>query len=787
MKSILKNFLSIFRRFRLAMILNILGLSVAFSAFMLIIMQLEYDLNFNRTLPNADHIYRVNKSIYSDGNSLCAIVSRPTEEIFSKSSSHIEAGVLLHCLLEDFTFSTEIRGERHSYTETVQKTTSGLTDVFRFDMAEGNAHALQEPSQVLQPLSMAKKIFGSEPATGKILKSEEETFTVGGVYKDFPRNSSISNIVYKKMADDYYANEWTSAMCIYYIRLDDPANASGIVDNFKRLFNPRPAFGFDTWEEVGEGFSLTPFTELHYVTGIDFDFVPKTSKETLLLLFCIALVVLIVAGINYTNFSMAMAPVRIKTINTHKVLGAGEGNIRFSLLSEAIGIAFISFLLSLLLVKLFGYMPISGVVDADISLNERLLFITAIIAFITGIIAGIYPAYYMTSFTPALVLKGSFGLSAQGRRLRNGLIAVQFTSAFVLIIGAAFMYLQNRYMMQSSLGYDKDLLIVSKISPSIIDNYQITENEMKSFAGVEAISYAFYLLSNPEDIYPNSGNEYNGQLIRYRVIAVYPSFLKTIGVALNEGRDFLEGDMESHCRFIFNELARAKYNLEVEGIIGQLGPVIGFIPDIKFASFRQQMEPMAFMLLTKESDWEDDLKPNYIYVRVTAGTNMIAAKRHIENSLRKIDTEYAFNVRFYDDVLNATYEKERKLNSLITLFSLIAVFLSIMGVFGMVVFESEFRRREIGIRKVFGSTVGEILLLFNKTYVRILCICFVLAAPVAWYAVDKWLENFAYKTPVYWWVYLLAFAAVLIVTVCTVTFQNWRAANTNPIDTIKSE
>ncbi|GHT28513.1 hypothetical protein AGMMS49574_02990 [Bacteroidia bacterium] len=164
-----------------------------------------------------------------------------------------------------------------------------------------------------------------------------------------------------------------------------------------------------------------------------------------------------------------------------------------------------------------------------------------------------------------------------------------------------------------------------------------------------------------------------------------------------------------------------------------------------------------------------------------------AAMAHVRSSLQFFDSEYPFNVRFFDEVINGLYENEQKLSSLITLFSLVAIFISIVGVFGLVVFDGEYRRKEISIRKVFGSTTTEILVAFNKSYVRILGICFVPAAPVAWYAVDKWLENFAYKTPMYWWVYLVSFATVFILTVCTVTFQNWRAANTNPAESLKSE
>jgi putative ABC transport system permease protein len=208
------------------------------------------------------------------------------------------------------------------------------------------------------------------------------------------------------------------------------------------------------------------------------------------------------------------------------------------------------------------------------------------------------------------------------------------------------------------------------------------------------------------------------------------------------------------------------------------------MPDIKFASFRMAVEPMAFYVWGTQN-WGD--QANYAYIKLTKGTSMRAAMSHINTTLAGFNSDYPFEVRFFDEVLQRLYEKETALNSLISLFSMLAIFISIVGVFGLVVFDSESRGKEIGIRKVLGASVIGIIIMFNKSYFRILAICFVIAAPLAWYAVTRWLENFAYKTPMYWWVYLLAFVAVGIITACTVTFQSWRVANDNPLKAIKSE
>jgi len=204
------------------------------------------------------------------------------------------------------------------------------------------------------------------------------------------------------------------------------------------------------------------------------------------------------------------------------------------------------------------------------------------------------------------------------------------------------------------------------------------------------------------------------------------------------------------------------------------------MPDVKFASFRTMIEPMAFYVY---DGWHSGIA----HIKLKKGADVHAAMSYIRSTLAGFDADYPFKIRFYDDVLQNLYEKETALSSLIALFSLMAVFISVVGVFGLVVFESECRRKEVGIRKIFGASVMGIIIMFNKVYFKILLICFVIAAPFAWYAVSRWLQNFAYKTPMYWWVYVLVFVVIGIITAGTVTFQNWRVANDNPVKAIKTE
>jgi putative ABC transport system permease protein len=543
-------------------------------------------------------------------------------------------------------------------------------------------------------------------------------------------------------------------------------------------------FGDDS--DMGTGFEiyLTALSDIHFLPDMQYDFVPKVSPNTLLILFGIAIIIIVIAAINFTNFSTALAPMRIKSINTQRVMGALRRTMRLLLVFEAVFISLLSYIVAIGLIPVFQDTQLVHLVDADLSINANLQIVagTALVALLTGLLAGIYPSRFMTSFAPALVLKGSFGLSPKGKRLRNTLIGIQFLSSIVLIIGALFMYLQNYFMQNSDLGFQKDGIIVVE-SGRISKSYDAFSNQIKAHPGVDDITYSTMLMSG-SDGYSKWSSQYRGKEILYQVFPVHYTFLDLMGIEVIEGRGFRQEDANAdHGAFIFNESARKQLELELnvsfEG--WHNSKIIGFVPDIKVASFRMIAEPTAFFV-HKNMNWVGDL--NYAYIKLSKGANIRDAMAHINTVLAEYDSNYPFEIRFFDEVVQQLYEKEISLSSLISLFSLIAIFISIVGVFGLVVFDSECRRKEIGIRKVFGATTTGIIVMFNKVYFKILVICFVVAVPIAWYAVNKWLQNFAYKTPIYWWVFLLAFVAVGVITIATVTFQNWRIANENPVNSI---
>ena len=784
MKTIIRNVLGVVRRFKMATLLNVMGLSIAFAAFIILMIQLQYDWGFDRFQKNAERIYRVGLYTPDWGNQV--VVSPPFAEAFVQSTPHIETGALLSSWGSQLALKRGNDTNETSFWCPVNAITPEYASVFDFQMLEGKIESLDNPGYVLIAQSQAEKFFGDEPAVGKQLTADKLSFVVGGVYKDFPQNSVIQNAVYRRIGEKENQDNWNANGYQLYVLLDDPGKKDQIIADFKNHFNHE----YYDWKT--KDVRLTQLTDIYYEADARFDSQKdKGNKTMVFVLFTIAVLIVVIAGINFTNFSNALVPMRIRSINTQKVLGGSDNTLRCAMLVEAVAICLFSFILSLFIVKGMANTWLADMVSGELSLkaNIPLLIGAGVLAALTGLLAGAYPAWHITSFSPALVLKGSFGLSPSGKRMRSLLVSFQYVISFALIIAALFIYLQNHYMLASSLGFDKEHVAIVELNGQLIKNIEAVENRLEQEVSVQEVSFAEDLLS-ASDEYTDFGRGYRENNVQFKVFVVSPDFLRLMNIPVISGRDFLQEDSKSVGGvYLFNEAARLQYDLVAgEYITGnewyEAPPALiaGFIDDIKYASFRTEVAPMAFYVSPAAG-----YRPRYAYIKIKAGADIRDAVASIRKALTSIDKNFPAEIRFYDTILNNLYKRELSIGWLISLFSLIAVFISVVGVLGLVIFESEYRKKEIGLRKVHGATTSQILLMFNKVYVRILIVCFVLAIPVAYYGVNRWMVYFAYKIPMYWWVYAVAFVVVSVITFLTVTFQNWKTANENPVESIKTE
>lgn len=795
MKLMIRNLLYLFKRFKTAVVLNLFGLTIAFAAFLLIVMQVDYEMNYDAMHSKSGRTFRLeaNHGEFEHNAIHCLMFS----DAFVNSSAHITDysyrypfyGGERYCQIDE----VDDQGEAKVFKENFQLCLPNISDVFDFHMKEGSVECLSIPGSVLIPESVAKRLFDKQSAIGKRIRMSGSSgwqpvsttiLTIGGVYKDFPGNTTVQNRIYVPMDQlDLLKSSWQMYANEIYVTLDDPLNKEEVLDHFNKTFDfAKSQMG--SAQEIA--LRLTPLKEVYYTHDTTFDFNPKGHRETNYVLLGIAFLILFIAGINFTNLTTSLIPLRLKTINTHRVLGCSIYKLRAISLIESIVICLISYILALFIVNDLSYTPIANWVDADIRLSQykALILLTALIAILTGCLAGLYPAIRSTSYAPALVLKGSFGLSPKGKKVRVALIGFQYTVSIALIIVTLFMGLQNHFMTSSEqLGFNKDQVAIVNLTPEIYAKHKPQYiQKLKDYPGIEDVAFSVYELSKEDDMIDLEYARHEDKDVFFKVFYASENFLSVMDIQVEEGRDFTWEDLnKAQSDYIINPAAERDFHLHPGDRFNDR-TVLGVSKDFRFNSCRIASSPFVFALNN------DIPNPKLVsYIRFNSKTNLQEAVAHVRETLKEIDPTFPFEISFYNTILNNLYQKEQTLGKLISLFGIMAILISIVGVFGLVLFETQYRRKEIGIRKINGATTGQILLMFNKTYIRIVSVCFIISIPIAWMGTQQWLENFAYKTPLHLWVFIVAFLIILSVTIGTVTFRNWQAANENPVNSVKSE
>lgn len=795
MKLMIRNLLYLFKRFKTAVVLNLFGLTIAFAAFLLIVMQVDYEMNYDAMHSKSGRTFRLeaNHGEFEHNAIHCLMFS----DAFVNSSAHITDysyrypfyGGERYCQIDE----VDDQGEAKVFKENFQLCLPNISDVFDFHMKEGSVECLSIPGSVLIPKSVAKRLFNKQSAIGKRIRMSGSSgwqpvsttiLTIGGVYKDFPGNTTVQNRIYVPMDQlGLLKSSWQMYANEIYVTLDDPLNKEEVLDHFNKTFDfAKSQMG--SAQEIA--LRLTPLKDVYYTHDTTFDFNPKGHRETNYVLLGIAFLILFIAGINFTNLTTSLIPLRLKTINTHRVLGCSIYKLRAISLIESIVICLISYILALFIVNDLSYTPIANWVDADIRLSQYkgLILLTALIAILTGCLAGLYPAIRSTSYAPALVLKGSFGLSPKGKKVRVALIGFQYTVSIALIIVTLFMGLQNHFMTSSEqLGFNKDQVAIVNLTPEIYAKHKPQYiQKLKDYPGIEDVAFSVYELSKEDDMIDLEYARHEDKDVFFKVFYASENFLSVMDIQVEEGRDFTREDLnKAQSDYIINPAAERDFHLHPGDRFNDR-TVLGVSKDFRFNSCRIASSPFVFALNN------DIPNPKLVsYIRFNSKTNLQEAVAHVRETLKEIDPTFPFEISFYNTILNNLYQKEQTLGKLISLFGIMAILISIVGVFGLVLFETQYRRKEIGIRKINGATTGQILLMFNKTYIRIVSVCFIISIPIAWMGTQQWLENFAYKTPLHLWVFIVAFLIILSVTIGTVTFRNWQAANENPVNSVKSE
>ena len=778
----MKNFIAILRRYSIAMIMNFAGLVLALTAFMVLMLQISYQVEFDKGHPTSGRIYRVDKIGAVDDDIFKNIIPRGYADDIIGSSPHIIAGTIdcpfigetvFNAILEDgmppFAFKSK--------TDVIYP---DFFKVFGTKFIEGSAEALNDLSQIAIPESLAKKLYGNESAIGHILTHNEgykfgagrtKEFSVGAVYKDFPANSQIGNHIYLNVGSLHEGN-YGGANFACWVLLDSADNKELVEQNFNDNYN----YTDSDWLTDIE---LPPIEEIYF--GDEGSTIWKTgSRKQVWILICISILVMLIGGINYATFFTSLAPMRVKAVNTRKVLGSSIGKLRGELMLEAVLFSLAAFIVALgVMYPVSDWLVALGVSDMTFDFTSKLslVLITGLISIVIGLAAGVYPSFYVTSLPTAFALQGNFAFSVAGRRFRTVMITLQFAITFALMIFALTVYRQNEYMTGYDTGFEKDRIAVVQISA---EQYQFKsewlQERLCSLPEVEDVAFALEGMGF-SDSYSTFTLELEGQQVRCFSIYCSHNFLDVMGIPVVDGRNFLVSDVGNA---IMNQrLKDLGGKIEItEG----MGSIIGQTSDVRINSLRNETAPICYIYVPK-----DFATLGYVYIRLQNGYDKTGVTEKINAILTEMDPSYFFEVEYYEEVMERVYESEIRQGKIISIFSLLAAALSLIGVFGQVLLDVQYRRRDLAVKKVYGAETAGLMLDGLKRYAIIGIVSYAIAVPAAHYAVSRWLENFVEHTGLSAWTFILTFVVIMILTIGVAGFQYWNSANADPAEALRKE
>ena len=795
----MKSLLYLFRRYRLATLLNLLGLGVAVATFYLFMTQVIYNRTYNHNIHDHEHMYRL--EIYGGlfGEDWGCNICRPFVTLLKEIPQVKDA-----TYISPYINKTDVKvGNRTITVPLINMGKPGI-EFFTGKLLSGSSKTCGDGHNVIVSRSTAEKMFGTANAAGKTFEGEngdggKTTVTVVGVSEDMPDNCTLPNGVYI-CENESVMNEQSEWSFNVYMLLDDGANPKKVERATKLAFmkandvSEKDEKKFD--KEVNMKIRITPVDDI-YFSGVGPN--DRGNRNLVGVLTVASVFVLFIAMLNLLNFSLSEIPMRMRGINTRRVMGASVGSLRLKMIMENVMFAFVALLIGILLVVAFQRNEsCMKLVSGDIHFTSHMVLaaIMAVSALVVGALSAVVPAFYSTSFTPAMVLKGSFGLSPRGRRLRMAIMAVQFCLAFALTIYIGVMSSQSSYIFNSDYGFNKNEVFYTWLSDEAKAKKDAVRAELKKLPFVESVGFAQNAIGT-SDGYMGWGR---GDDEHHMVLQVLPcdyEYLRTMQLKIVEGRDFRESDMKTGA-YVLNKTAMAQYKWLVVGdSIGRQNGgwgsqsnynIVGVCNNFKLKSMRcdNSNVAVAFVIFGPDmAEWGD--RCGQVFVRVAKNQDKIEAKRRIAEVLNRLDGSQKYEMWFLDDDLQQTYVEEFRFISQVKLFAIICIIITIIGVFSLTMFETEYRRKEIAIRKVMGSSVGSVVSLFAMRYALPLVVAFVVAAPVGWWLSNSWLQSFAEHTPIHWWLFPLSFVLVSAVVVITVIIQSWRVATANPVESIKTE
>jgi putative ABC transport system permease protein len=802
----IKNYLTIgwrsLTRNRVFSFINMFGLAIGLACCMLISGYLYQELTYDTYAANAKQLYRVNLgTVGSVGTDNYPIVDIAVGEGMKNAFPEIAAFTRLSNLAPTF-----VKANDQQFKETnISMADANFLEMFSIPLLEGDAKtSLTEPNTIVLTKAMAKKYFGDASALGKMLTVGDKTMKVTGVIDKVPDNSHFHADGFASMIS-YTAGRqqtWSNVGFYTYLLLNKNADPKKLQAQFPQLVAKYvvPEIQRDMGVSMAEAqksvntflFTLQPITDIHLYSHTKYEREANGDINYIYIFGALAIFILLLACINFTNLSTAASAKRSKEVGIRKVLGSLKNSLISQFLTESVLLTTLAMVCALGLV--FLLLPyFNDVAGKNITmmfyLNYKAIFIELLIALIVGIAAGIYPSFFISSFKILSVLKSNSSTQGSRSLLRSGLIVFQFFISTAFIIATFIVYQQLHFMQNKKLGYDKEQVLVINDTYTLKNNLVPFKNQLlqdKRVVNATITSDVPVRANDGTQIYLKSttGNEGHSE-IHANIYHVDADYIPTMGMKMAAGRNFVAGSKADSTGVLVNETAIHELGLDKTDPIGKTivrsgqreFNIVGVVKDFQYSSAKQKIAPLMMLLGNSNGSVIVKVKTADMHGLVTS----------MENKWNEYHADAPFSFTFLDDQFAQLYVAEARTGKIFTSFAILAVIIASLGLFGLSAFSIRQRVKEIGIRKVLGASSGSITGMLSAQFLKLVGISVLIAIPVTWYAMHRWLQEFAYRIEIQWWVFVLAGALALTVAFITVSFQTVKAALTNPVKSLRSE
>jgi len=778
--------------------INIFGLAVGISCCILIFLYVQNELSYDTFNERADRIYRITSVIHQPKKiDYFAPTSPITSEKLKQNFPEIEKIVRLSSSKRTISYNN-----KKFFDATVLYADSTLFDVFTLPMISGNpSKALTAPYSIVLTETAVKKYFGDEPAIGKMMKfSDTLNLLVTGIIKDIPKNShfKFDCILSRSTVADLNKNNsdwlegseknWFNCDSYSYLLLTNHVDEKALEAKANKFLNKEMA---ETKKAIGMwvNVSIQPLKDIHLQSHLDHEIKGAEPGDiTYVYIFsATAFLILLIACCNFINLSTARSLNRSKEIGLRKVIGAIRSQLIFQFLGESVVFAFIACILSIIFV-LLAIPFFNSFIGTSLSLTLNVFWIYLSLICCIGFLAGLYPALLMSSFSPIQSLKGKINHGLVDVFFRKGLVVFQFTIAIILIIGTTLILDQLDFIQNKKLGINKEQVVGIELKGSDQRKGEILLKEFSKnpkVIGATLNSFSFKGIGKIT-LLPDGAAE--NELTACSVFSVDENFLSTMQIELASGRDFSKSfPTDVNEAFMVNEAAVKAYGWKtpqgalgkkIEWAFGKKGKVIGVVKDFNYASLHERIEPLLIHIFPA---WY-----NTVTLRLKTD-DLTGTMKDIESVWKNSSTENPFKYAFLEDDFNGMYKSEQNMRAVLSVFTFLSVLVACLGLFGLAAFTIKQRFKEIGIRKVLGASISGIVGLLSKDFLKLVFISIVISCPIAWYAAHKWLQDFAYKVEISWWLFLISGITALAIAFTTVCFQALRAASANPVKSLRTE